>query len=171
MNSMNNLMNGGAEDDGIHPLFSGAPMWFTMHTVAAGFPCGDSQEEQERKTQYRAFFVSLLQVLPCKSCRDNVKPLIRSIMEFDFEGACRRQVEDLIFDLHNQVNKKLGKKVLQEQELEACRRMYESGRVGITRDGQDRTGKCGYAHVVIRNAEKAAKASRSIMIDRSCLLE
>lgn len=169
MNSIYNTnnMNGGAEDDGIHPLFFGAPMWFTMHTVAAGFP----SEEQERKSHYCAFFVSLLQVLPCKSCRDNVKPLIRRIKDFDFEGACRRQVEDLIFDLHNQVNKKLGKKVLNEQELEACRRMYESGRVGITRDGEDRTGKCGYAHVVIHNAKKAANAPRSIIIDRSCLLE
>lgn len=168
-------MNGGAEDDGLHPLFFGAPMWFTMHTVAAGFPCGSSPEEQERKTHYSNFFVSLLRVLPCKSCRDNVAPLIRSIKDFDFEGACRRQVEDLIFGLHNKVNQKLGKKELKKQELEACRRMYESGRVGITRDGQDRTGKCGYAHVVVRNVQDVQQPRQprprpSIVIDKKCLL-
>jgi hypothetical protein len=82
--------------------------WTFMHYVALGYP---DQPTEDDKTSYQNFYESLSNVLPCQGCADHYK---ETILQFPVKDHLKDR-ESLLrwsFDIHNTVNKQLGKPVL-----------------------------------------------------------
>ena len=168
--NQNKKLKAGADNDGLKAEFFGPPMWFTIHSVAAGFPSRQPKyTEIDRRSLYKSFFLNLIEVLPCKDCRVHSRKHKHMIERANFQNMTRRDVENLMFDFHNCVNREIHKPVKSPIELEQIRRLYESGRVGLM-DGVDRTSKCGHSTVVVRPQDQMKDNQSSILIHKSCLL-
>ena len=66
---------------------------------------------EEQKQNYKNFFLNLMNVLPCKFCRDSYKDFVTKedetiLRDEDFEN--RESLTKFVFKIHNRVNKKLG---------------------------------------------------------------
>ena len=115
--------------DGMLTTVWGPPMWHFLHTMSFNYPVNPTQED---KNHYKDFIYSLRYVLPCKYCRMNLtsnlkqKPLQMCHME------SRETFSRYIYELHELVNKMLGKK----SHLSYCdvRERYEHFRSRCTND-------------------------------------
>jgi len=83
-----------------------------MHFVALGFP--DRPDETTRK-QYREFFESFQHVLPCQSCATHYQENLQRV-PISEHLKDRETLLRWTFDLHNDVNKRMGKSVLSYDE-------------------------------------------------------
>ena len=85
----------------------GPSLWHFLHTISFNYPIHPSNTQKEH---YRTFILSLKHILPCKYCRDNFKdntkvlPLTKKVFEN------RDALSRYIYELHEIVNKTLGKK-------------------------------------------------------------
>lgn len=85
----------------------GPAIWHFLHTISFNYPV---EPTPENKKQYRDFVLSLVHVLPCRYCRENLgknfekAPLLEEYME------SRASFSKYIYDLHEVVNTMLGKK-------------------------------------------------------------
>ena len=115
--------------DGMLTTVWGPSMWHFMHTMSFNYPVSPTQEQ---KKDYMDFILNLRNVLPCKYCRMNLtnnlatRPLKMCHME------SRDTFSRFIYDLHETVNKLLGKK----SGLSYCdvRERYEHFRSRCTQD-------------------------------------
>ena len=115
--------------DGMLTTVWGPSMWHFMHTMSFNYPVTPTQEQ---KRHYMEFILNLRNVLPCKYCRMNLtnnlatRPLRMCNME------SRDTFSRFIYDLHETVNKLLGKK----SGLSYCdvRERYEHFRSRCTQD-------------------------------------
>ena len=93
--------------DGMMTKIWGAAAWHFLHTMSFNYPVKPTKEQ---KIHYRNFVVNLRNVLPCKYCRINLtnnlkkKPLQMCHME------SRETFSRYIYELHETVNRMLGKK-------------------------------------------------------------
>lgn len=93
--------------DGMMTKIWGAAAWHFLHTISFNYPVKPTKEQ---KIHYRNFVLNLKNVLPCKYCRINLsnnfkkKPLQMCHME------SRETFSRYIYELHETVNKMLGKK-------------------------------------------------------------
>lgn len=93
--------------DGMVTKIWGPIIWTALHTISFNYPVNPTEED---KTHYKDFIYSLRYVLPCKYCRINLtknlkeKPLQMCHME------SRATFSKYIYELHELVNKMLGKK-------------------------------------------------------------
>lgn len=94
-------------NDGMLTTVWGPAIWHSLHTISFNYPVNPCPED---KKNYKAFIVNLKNVLPCGKCRKNLKknmkvhPLTNKHME------SRETFSRYIYDLHEVVNKMLGKK-------------------------------------------------------------
>ena len=92
--------------DGMMTSVWGAPAWHFLHTISFNYPVNPTTED---KKHYRDFIYNLRYVLPCKYCRINLtnnlksKPLLISHMK------SRETFSRYIYELHELINKMLGK--------------------------------------------------------------
>ena len=115
--------------DGMLTSVWGAPMWHYLHTMSFNYPV---EPTAENKKYYREFIYNLRHVLPCKYCRINLtnnlkqKPLLSCHMQN------RSTFSRYVYELHELVNKMLGKK----SHLSYCdvRERYEHFRSRCTND-------------------------------------
>ena len=115
--------------DGMLTTVWGPSMWHFMHTMSFNYPVSPTQEQ---KKDYMDFILSLRNVLPCKYCRMNLtnnlatRPLKMCHME------SRDTFSRFVYDLHETVNKMLGK----NSGLSYCdvRERYEHFRSRCTQD-------------------------------------
>jgi hypothetical protein len=115
--------------DGMLTTVWGPSMWHFMHTMSFNYPVSPTQEQ---KKDYMDFILNLRNVLPCKYCRMNLtnnlatRPLKMCHME------SRDTFSRFVYDLHETVNKLLGKK----SGLSYCdvRERYEHFRSRCTQD-------------------------------------
>ena len=115
--------------DGMVTSIWGPALWHSLHTISFNYPVKPNIKE---KQDYRQFILNLVNVLPCKYCRDNLKknfkayPLTMKCME------SRDTFSRYIYKLHETVNKLLGKK----SGLSYCdvRERYEHFRARCTSD-------------------------------------
>jgi hypothetical protein len=115
--------------DGMLTTVWGPSMWHFLHTMSFNYPVTPTQEQ---KRQYMDFILSLRNVLPCKYCRMNLtnnlatRPLKMCHME------SRDTFSRFVYDLHEVVNKMLGK----NSGLSYCdvRERYEHFRSRCTQD-------------------------------------
>jgi hypothetical protein len=93
--------------DGMMTKIWGAAAWHFLHTISFNYPVKPTKEQ---KIHYRNFVLNLKNVLPCKYCRINLsnnfkkKPLQMCHME------SRETFSRYIYELHETVNRMLGKK-------------------------------------------------------------
>ena len=93
--------------DGMLTSVWGPSMWHSLHTISFNYPVNPTSED---KKNYYQFFLSLKKVLPCKYCRLNyvknlkVVPLTMKTMKN------RNTLSKWLYELHEEVNKMLGKK-------------------------------------------------------------
>tara|TARA_B100000575_G_C23116736_1_gene645653 strand:+ start:1192 stop:1755 length:564 start_codon:yes stop_codon:yes gene_type:complete len=115
--------------DGMLTTVWGPSMWHYLHTMSFNYPVHPSKDD---KKYYRDFMLSLVHVLPCRHCRENLKrnykahPLKMCYMKD------RNTFSRYVYKLHEIVNKMLGKR----SGLSYCdvRERYEHFRARCTEE-------------------------------------
>ena len=96
----------------IRPAIWGPYGWKFMHYVSLGYPESPSEND---KRNYKDFFTSLQDILPCEKCQVNYK---QNIYDHPIDKALdsRDSLVKWVIDIHNRVNKELGKNELGYEE-------------------------------------------------------
>jgi hypothetical protein len=115
--------------DGFLTTVWGPPMWHFLHTMSFNYPVHPSDADKRR---YRAFILGLQHVLPCKYCRTNLKTNFKNHPLRACHLASREAFSKYVYELHEIVNKLLGK----TSGLSYCdvRERYEHFRARCTDD-------------------------------------
>lgn len=90
----------------------GTHAWAFIESIALTYPVNPTLQD---KSDYKDFFISLQNVLPCPRCRNHYK---ENLKKHPINKALTSR-EDLIrwvIDVHNEVNKSNGKRVLSYEE-------------------------------------------------------
>ena len=85
----------------------GPSLWHFLHTMSFNYPNNPTQAD---KKHYMQFIFQLEHVLPCKYCRINIK---KNFIKVPLNMSCmknRYTFSKYIYDLHEHINKMLGKK-------------------------------------------------------------
>ena len=93
--------------DGMLTSIWGPPMWHALHTISFNYPIKPTNDD---KITYFNYFKSLQGVLPCKYCRDNLKDNYKKLKLNKSVFKNRDSLSRFVYDLHEMVNKRLGKK-------------------------------------------------------------
>jgi len=115
--------------DGFLTSIWGPALWHALHTISFNYPTNPTDSD---KKNYREFMLSLVNVLPCKYCREN---LSNNYKEYPLTMKCmenRNNFSRYVYKLHETVNKLLGKK----SGLSYCdvRERYEHFRARCTEE-------------------------------------
>ncbi len=80
--------------------------WTFMHSITFGYPISPNEEQ---KKQYKQFFISVGDVLPCSYCRDSYKKFISTgkTALTDDVMENRESLTKWLYHLHEVVNRKL----------------------------------------------------------------
>ena len=95
------------------PTVWGPRLWFVIHTIALNYPDNPSYDQ---KRIHEDFFNSLVFLIPCDKCRIhyrqhiNNNPVVNHLKNSD-------TLFRYTIDLHNEVNKSLGKKIYSYEEV------------------------------------------------------
>jgi hypothetical protein len=93
-------------NDGFLTSVWGAPTWLFLHTISFNYPV---EPTEEQKIQYLQFFNSLKFVLPCGKCRDNLTTHMEQFPLTMEHMKSRLTFSKYVYELHEKVNKALGK--------------------------------------------------------------
>ena len=129
-------------NDGFLTYVWGPSLWMTLHTISFNYPCHPTSEQ---KKQYKAFFDTLRNVLPCGKCRDNLVANLQSTSYTNSVFNNRDTLSRWVYDLHTCVNKMLGKET--PVSYNEVRQTYENFRA-----------RCGLADELVGGG--ATKAGR-----------
>tara|TARA_Y100000816_G_scaffold231236_1_gene176487 strand:- start:6752 stop:7366 length:615 start_codon:yes stop_codon:yes gene_type:complete len=115
--------------DGMLTSVWGPSMWHYLHTMSFNYPVNPSKSD---KNHYKKFILSLQHVLPCKYCRINLKNNFKILPLTNNDMENRDKFSRYIYNLHETVNKMLGK----QSGLSYCdvRERYEHFRSRCTID-------------------------------------
>jgi len=94
-------------NDGMLTGVWGPAMWHYLHTMSFNYPVHPTKENKEH---YRDFVLNLQNVLPCGKCRKNLVKNFKKLPLTMENMESRKTFSKYIFDLHEVVNKMLGKK-------------------------------------------------------------
>lgn len=92
--------------DGFLTTVWGPALWHSLHTISFNYPVKPTYDD---KKHYKEFMLNLVNVLPCKYCRENLK---RNYKVFPLTMECmknRNSFSRYVYRLHERVNKNLGK--------------------------------------------------------------
>jgi hypothetical protein len=122
--------------DGMMVSLWGPPMWHYLHTMSFNYPV---QPTAADKRNYRAFILNLQNVLPCKYCRINLKTNFKNHPLRACHMENREAFSKYVYELHEIVNKLLGK----TSGLSYCdvRERYEHFRARCTDEPNPRMAK------------------------------
>jgi hypothetical protein len=93
--------------DGMLTSVWGPSLWHYLHTMSFNYP---NQPTEENKKYYKQFILNLVHVLPCKYCRENLRKNFKTLPLTDKNMKNRETFSKYIYELHELVNKMLGKK-------------------------------------------------------------
>jgi len=115
--------------DGMVTKIWGPVAWTLLHTISFNYPVNPTVEQ---KHQYRDFILSLQNVLPCGTCRKNLKTNFKQLPLNMCHMESRDTFSRYIYNLHELVNRMLKKK----SGLTYCdvRERYEHFRSRCTHD-------------------------------------
>jgi hypothetical protein len=109
--------------DGMVTSVWGPLAWNFLHIISFNYPMHPTAEE---KQHYKAYLLSLGNVLPCSYCRKNFKNNLEKTGFNDGVFDSRESLSKFIYKLHNCVNKMLGKPI--ELTYNDVRARYENFR-------------------------------------------
>jgi hypothetical protein len=87
--------------------------WKFMHMVALAYPNNPTNEDKEN---YKTFFTILSNILPCQMCAEHYKKNLVNFPLTDLILSSRDTLLKWTIDIHNEVNKSIGKKILDYNE-------------------------------------------------------
>jgi len=87
--------------------------WKFIHMVALAYPNNPTNEDKEN---YKTFFTILGNILPCQLCADHYKQNLINFPLTEYILSSRDTVLKWTIDIHNEVNKSIGKKILDYDE-------------------------------------------------------
>jgi hypothetical protein len=94
-------------NDGMLTTIWGPSQWHFLHTMSFNYPVNPTQKD---KMNYRAYVLSLRNVLPCGKCRANLRHNFKKLPLNMSNMASRQTFSKYIFDLHELINEMLHKK-------------------------------------------------------------
>jgi hypothetical protein len=108
MNKKDEVKLDDSKTNGLITKIWGPHFWETLHCVSFGYPL---EPTEQNKKDYKEFFVSVRNVLPCKYCRESYSSFIltenRTKLTYeDLEN--RESLTKYVYKLHQRVNEKLG---------------------------------------------------------------
>lgn len=110
-------------NDGMLTTVWGPSQWHVLHTMSFNYPVAPTSKD---KRNYRNYILSLQNVLPCGKCRDNLRKNFKKLPLMIKHMKSRHTFSKYIYDLHELVNKMLGKK--SGLSYEQVRNTYENFR-------------------------------------------
>ena len=153
--------------DGMLTSVWGPPMWHVLHTISFNYPVKPTKKDKEN---YYKYFKNLQTVLPCRYCRDNLKKNLKMIPLTKKVFKNRETFSRWVYNLHEIVNKMLGKK--SKLTYNQVRDRYEQFRArclsknkkenGCNKSLYGVKGKC-ILNIVPKNSNK-----KSFKIDPKC---
>ena len=93
--------------DGMLTSVWGPSMWHYLHIISFNYPL---EPTQQQKNKYKTFINSLQYTLPCKYCRINLKNNFKKYPLSDEIFISRDTFSRYIYNMHELINKMLGKK-------------------------------------------------------------
>lgn len=130
----------------------GPPLWHVLHTISFNYPV---EPTTKQKKDYRDFVLSLVNILPCKYCRDNLVNNFKLLPLTMDDMKNRDSFSRYIYELHETVNKMLSKK--SNLTYEDVRDRYEGFRA-----------RCGLKKVKKCSIKKSKTKSRSKIKHKGC---
>ena len=94
-------------NDGMLTSVWGPGMWHYLHTMSFNYPVNPCDED---KAHYRDFVLQLEYVLPCGKCRKNLRKNFKKLPLQMVHMNSRETFSKYLYDLHELINKMLGKK-------------------------------------------------------------
>ena len=94
-------------NDGMLTTVWGPPMWHYLHTMSFNYPVNPTKKD---KKNYRDFILKLQFTLPCGKCRENLKRNLKKFPLTSRNLKSRASLSLYIYELHELINKMLGKK-------------------------------------------------------------
>ena len=94
-------------NDGMVTYIWGPPMWHSLHTITFNYP---NNPTKEQKKHYLKFFTDIKDILPCKYCRENYAT---NLLNYPLNSNVLKNRDTLsrwLFNIHEEINNKLGKK-------------------------------------------------------------
>jgi len=98
----------------IDPTVWGPHLWKYMHLMTLSYPDTPTTID---KDNFKAFFLSLQNVLPCENCRENFKSHLIKYPLNDTVLSSRYNLVVWLMNIHNEVNKENNKKIMTYDEL------------------------------------------------------
>jgi|TARA_B110000858_G_scaffold181743_2_gene220471 hypothetical protein len=93
--------------DGMLTSVWGPSMWHYLHIISFNYPLKPTQQQ---KHKFKTFINSLQYTLPCKYCRINLKNNFKKYPLSDEIFINRHTFSRYIYNIHELINKMLGKK-------------------------------------------------------------
>lgn len=90
----------------------GPKLWEVMHTFSFSYPSSPSNIE---KTAAHNFYTSLGVLIPCKNCSQHC---LQYVKHYPPKINSRDELVMWVFDFHNEVNKRLNKRIYTFEELQ-----------------------------------------------------
>lgn len=89
-----------------NPKIWGSSAWIFLHSISFSYPENPTKKD---KRQFKTFFLSLENVLPCSLCCEHYK---KYLQEHDIDDALqsRKNLIHYFIRLHNHINKKYNNK-------------------------------------------------------------
>jgi len=113
--------------DGMITAIWGPGIWHFCHTISFNYPVNPTQKQ---KKDYHNFVYNLQNILPCGKCRENLKKNMADLPLTMEHLKTRATFSKYMYDLHEHVNKMLGKK--SGLSFEDVRERYEHFRARCT---------------------------------------
>lgn len=98
----------------INPSLWGPSGWKMMHYITLAYPDEPTKEDKEN---IKNFFMGVKNVLPCENCRIHFAMNLKNSPLNDNVLSCRYNLINWLNDIHNEVNKRTGKKTYTYDEL------------------------------------------------------
>jgi hypothetical protein len=101
--------------------------WLFLHSVSFGYPLKIDNSNSSKKIEYKVFFESIGDILPCKYCRESYNKYIQEIPIDDHLNS-RDELVKWLYLIHNKVNNKLNVPECDIPTLEEVKEKYEKYR-------------------------------------------
>jgi len=92
----------------IDPAIWGRNLWRSLHSITYAY-------SNNNKQSARSFFTSLSNLLPCEKCRLNYNEHLKLHPLTDAVLSSRDELMNWLIDVHNEINKLLGKSVISRE--------------------------------------------------------
>jgi hypothetical protein len=105
----------------MEPKVWGKYLWTSIHIIALGYPDNPTPDD---KQSYKQFYVNLWKVIPCFKCAQNYQRHLDELPIDDGSLTNNMSLFKWTVDMHNIVNKELGKRQwTQDEALDKFKRI------------------------------------------------